>query len=127
MPGHSVKMTPYRRSKCVRDKAGRFLRWLPGDGKKAKHIKNYSPKWQNNNAHGIRVHIGMEFSRQHGRRARVGDVVRKKRKGGKYHKQAAWYVRTRYGWRDSGSTRRPTAAEVRGICQRARPSKRRGS
>jgi len=103
----------------VRDSNGRFKLWPGG-----RSIKDYSPKWQNNNQHGISIHIGQVFSRQHNRRPKVGDVVRTKNKDGTYHRGALWYVRTRYGWRVTTSTTHPSAATIRRICDRARPTRR---
>jgi hypothetical protein len=63
------RMTAKRKAACVRDSHGRFKVWK--GGAKLQDL----PK-QENNFHGIATHIGKEFSRQHGRPARVGDVVR---------------------------------------------------
>jgi len=112
---HRRKLTPSRKAKCIRDPKGRFKEWLGG-----KSIITFSKKWRNNNAHGIYVHIGREFVRQYGRRAVVGDIVRKKRKDGRYHKGADWYVRTPYGWRDTGSARRPSKKRIAELCKQAR-------
>ena len=69
-----------------------------------------------NTFHGIAVHIGKEFKRQHGRPAKVGDIVRFKRSDGTYHKQAEWYVKTKFGWRKSRTgQKRPGAGQIRKI------------
>lgn len=113
------KLTPKRKAKARRDSKGRFVEWEGG-----RHISTYSKKWQNNNEHGNRTHIGQVWAKQHSRRPRVGDIVRTKTKSGRYHKGAPWYVRTRYGWRDTGSANRPNPATIKRICARARPTRR---
>ena len=112
--------TKRRASKCVRDSKGRFAYWKGG-----RTIGQYSTRWRQNNAHGIRTHIGQEFRRQHGRPAVIGDAVRTKRKDGRYHKGAEWYVKTPHGWRNTGKLRKPTPAEIKRICAKARPSRSR--
>jgi len=105
--------TQKRQRACVRGKDGRFVRWKGGRTKS-------QLKKKENTFHGIAVHIGREFIRQRGRTARVGETVRTKTKSGSYHKQAMWYVRTPHGWRRTGSTRRPTVAQIEALCKRAR-------
>ena len=105
--------TKKRKRACVRDSKGRFKRWKGGRTKS-------QLKKKRNTYQGIAVHIGKEYARQHGRPAKIGAVVRKKRKDGKFHRGADWYVKTRHGWRDTGSPRRPTPARIRQICRRAR-------
>ena len=55
-----------------------------------------------NTFHGIATHIGKELKRQHVRTANTGEAVRTKTKDGTYHKQAFWYIRTRFGWKKHG-------------------------
>jgi len=110
-----TRFSEKRRRLVRRRPDGTFKEW-PG-GKRKSQLKK-----KRNTAHGIRTHIGKEFIRQHGRRAKVGECVRTKTKSGRYHKQADWYVRTPHGWRDTGSQRKPGPSEIRRLCQRARPS-----
>jgi hypothetical protein len=114
----SSKWTPAREQACVRDSKGRFKRWKGGKTK-----ADYTQTQLSYRAHGIRVHIGKEFKRQHGRTAREGDVVRTKNKDGSYNKGAEWYVYTSHGWRNSNSHKRPTQKQVDTICSNARKSK----
>jgi len=88
----SRKWTPEREKACVRNKDGTFKRWK--GGKKKSELKK-----KETTAHGIKIHIGKEFKRQHGRKAKIGSIVRKKKKDGSYHKGAYWYIRTKNGWR----------------------------
>jgi hypothetical protein len=104
-----------REKYLIRDKHGRFKEWRGG----ITYTKTH---------HGLMTHIGVEFKRQNGRKARVGDVVRKKIKSGAYHKEADWYCRTRYGWREMqtlGYTgkRKPTRKEINVVLKRARPGR----
>ena len=97
----------------VRRKDGTFKVWK--GGRKKSQLKKKRNTYQ-----GIAVHIGKEYVRQHGKATRVGGIVRKKRKDGHYHQGADWYVRTKYGWRDTGNPRKPSRARIRQICRRAR-------
>jgi len=107
-----------KRRKLVRRRPdGTFLPW-PGGYRKSELKK------KENTAHGIRTHIGHEFVRQHGRPGRIGDCVRTKTQAGRYHQQADWYVRTPHGWRDTGSQRKPTPAQIQAMCKRARKGRR---
>lgn len=75
-------------------------------------------------AEGIATHIGAEFKRDRGRRARVGDIHRTRTMDGSYHRLAYWYVRTPRGWCVSPhGTRRPTPSEIKLICATARPGR----
>lgn len=112
------RMTAKRKAACVRDSHGRFKVWKGGA-----RLKDL-PK-QENNFHGIATHIGKEFSRQHGRPAKVGEVVRFKTADGTFHKQAEWYVRTANGWRKTrnyGSSL-PAAVKAR-VMRTSRPGKK---
>ena len=104
--------TKKRDRKCKRRADGTFKKWT-GGYKKSDLAK------QQNNFHGIAIHIGKEYVRQHGRAAKVGAIVRKKKANGTYHRGAFWYVRTKYGWRKSGPSK-PTRARIRRICRTAR-------
>ena len=104
----------------IRDSHGRFKKWPGG-----RDIKDYPAKWRNWTQHGTRVHIGMEFKKQHNRRPRIGDIVRNKTKNGRYHKSAYWYVYTRYGWSVTASRSKPSTATIKRICANARPTRRR--
>jgi len=108
--------TAKRRRACVRRKDGTFKTWK--GGRKKSQLKKKRNTYQ-----GIAIHIGKEYRRQHGRPARIGAIVRKKRADGKFHRGADWYVRTSHGWRDTGSPARPTRARIKRICARARPGR----
>ena len=56
--------------------------------------------------HGAMVKIGIEYKRQTGRKAKVGDVVRRKNLNGSYNKGSPWYVKTPHGWRPIVKKRR---------------------
>ena len=74
--------------------------------------------------HGTMVHIGQEFKKQKGRRARVGDLVRTKNKNGSYNKNAVWYLKTKFGWRRAGTgARKPTRADINKRLKTARPGR----
>ena len=105
--------TKKRKRACVRRKDGTFKVWK--GGRKKSQLKKKRNTYQ-----GIAVHIGKEYVRQHGRAGKVGAIVRKKRKDGNYHQGADWYVRTKYGWRDTGSPVKPSRARIRRLCARAR-------
>ena len=110
------KWTKKRKNACIRDSKGRFKKWKGG-------LTKAQLKKKRNTYQGIAIHIGKEYRRQHGRPARVGGIVRKRRKDGGYHRGADWYVRTRHGWRDTGSPIKPTRAKIKRICARARPGR----
>jgi len=112
----SKEWTPKRRAACNRRADGTFGPWAGGKTKAQLAKKQ-------NTAHGIRCHVAAQWRRQYNRRPRIGDAIRTKTKDGSYHKQAAWYVYTRYGWRDSGNPTRPSAKRIKQICDRARPSR----
>lgn len=79
---------------------------------------------QRNDFQGIATHIGELFAREHGRPARVGDLHRTRTTSGQYHKQAAWYVMTKHGWRKSPTkTRKPTPDEINALLSSARPGR----
>ena len=107
------KWTKARQRAAVRRADGTFKKWRGGKTKA-------QLKKKRNTFQGIAVHIGKEFRRQRGRRARIGDIVRKKNKDGSYHRGADWYVKTKHGWRDTGSPIRPSAAKIKRLCARAR-------
>lgn len=108
--------TKARERRCVRGKDGKFRNWIGG-------YRKQDLKKQVNNFQGIATHIGKEFVRQTGRVAKIGDIVRKKKSDGTYHKGAYWYVRTRFGWRRAGM-KRPTAAEIKEILKKARKGRK---
>lgn len=112
--------TPARKKRLVRDAEGRFKVWKGGKTK-----SQITTKRLNYRAHGIRVHIGKEFKRQHGRSPKIGDTVRTKTKSGAYHKGAEWYVYTRFGWRNCNTKTTPTIARLKKIMDRAKPSRSR--
>ncbi len=77
-----------------------------------------------NTYQGIAVHIGAQFKKQNGRTAKVGELHRTRKADGSFHRQAAWYVLTRHGWRKSPTlTRKPSPAQVRTILEGARPGR----
>ena len=108
-----MKLTPKRKSRLVRRADGTFKKWK--GGRTLSQLKK-----KQNNFLGIQIHIGKEFVRQRGRKAKVGEVVRTKKKNGTYHKGAFWYIRTKHGWRKTRSTTKPSAATIKSICKRAR-------
>lgn len=93
----------------MRNKDGTFKNWKGGKTKS-------ELKKKQNTAHGIKVHIGKEFKRQHGRKAVIGSIVRTKKKDGTYHKGAYWYIKTKNEWRLGPSQeRKPSKAYIRAI------------
>jgi len=68
--GYSPAWTKKRQKAVVRRKDGTFKVWK--GGKRKQDLKK-----KRNNFHGIAIHLGKEFSRQHGRPAKVGEIVRK--------------------------------------------------
>ena len=113
--GRSI-WTKKRKRACIRRADGSFKKWRGGRTKA-------QLKKKQNTFQGIAVHIGKEYVRQHGRAAKVGAIVRTKRKDGRFHKGAFWYVRTKHGWRSTGSTTKPSRARIRQLCRRARPGR----
>ena len=105
---------PHRRNALNRRKDGTFGPWKGGRSK-----KNLPKK--RNTFHGIAVHIGKEYKKQNGRKAKVGDIVRTKKKDGSYHGGAWWYVRTPDGWRRSPTgTRKPSRFHVSRLIKNSR-------
>ena len=93
------KWTKKRARALIRNKDGSFKRWR--GGRKKSELKK-----KENLAHGIKTHIGKEYTRQHKRVAGIGAIVRTKRKDGKYHRGAYWYIKSVKGWRVSPSKER---------------------
>ena len=110
MPG---QWTAKRKRAAVRNPDGTFKEWRGGQRKQ-------DMKKQKNNFHGIQTHIGKEFKRQHGRTAKVGDIVRTKKADGTHHKGAMWYIRTPHGWRKSGQYAKPSKAKIKEIIKKSR-------
>jgi len=82
-----------KRARAMNRRAnGTFGPWKGG-------LKKSQLKKKKNRFHGIAIHLGKEFKKQHRRLARIGDIVRFKKSDGTYHKQAEWYVKTKFGWR----------------------------
>ena len=74
--------------------------------------------------HGLRVHMGAVFKKQHGRPAQVGEAVRKTTKSGAHHKNSVWWIKTPHGWRRSPTnTRKPSAVQIKAAMKRARPGR----
>ena len=112
------RMTKARKRAMNRRADGTFGPWTGGRTKR--QLKKKRQSFQ-----GISIHIGAEFKRQRGRKARVGDTVRTKRKDGGYHKGAYWYIHTDHGWRVSPTqTRKPGATTIRGVREASRPGRR---
>jgi hypothetical protein len=107
------KWTQKRAKLLKRDKKGKFKKWKGGsDSKKTGYTH-----------HGTMVHIGKQFKKQNGRAAKVGDVHRTKRKDGKYHGNAPWYVFTQHGWRkakDNPNKRKPSKSQIQSILKKSR-------
>lgn len=60
-----------------------------------------------------RVRLGVEFRKQNGRAADIGDIVRSKAADGSYKGSSEWAVKTQYGWRSCRTgTKKPTRGEV---------------
>lgn len=97
-----------------RRKDGTFGPWKGG-------LKKSQLKKKSNTFQGIAVHIGKEFKRQRGRVAQVGEAVRFKKSDGSYHKQAEWYVKTKFGWRKARTgQRKPTQSQITNILKISR-------
>lgn len=109
----SIGWTKARQARVVRGSGGRFKEWKGGKSKAE------IPK-KRQNYHGGATHIGKEFARQHGRPAQVGEIVRKKTEKGDYHDGSYWYVRTKFGWRNTGKQVKPAPAELKYFLQHAR-------
>ena len=108
------KFTEKRKKRLIRNPDGTFRKWMGGKTKA-------QLKKKENNFHGIAVHIGKEFKKQHRRVARIGECVRFKTKSGAYHQQAFWYIRTKNGWRKSPTgTRKPTNSQIQRINENSR-------
>jgi hypothetical protein len=102
-----------RSLRAVRNPDGTFRNWIGGS--------DVSQSNRNSSAHGIKVHIGKEFSRQKGRTAKTGDIVRTKTQDGTYNKQASWYIRTKNGWRESPTkTSKPSEATIKRVNEKSR-------
>jgi len=99
--------TKKRRRALKRNPDGTFKEWK--GGRKKSELKKKSNTFQ-----GIKVHIGKEFKRQHGRKAGLGSIVRTKKKDGNYHKGAFWYIKTKKGWRRLGE-RKPSKALIKRV------------
>jgi len=108
------KWTRERQRAVIRRKDGTFKEWKGGRALK-------DMKKQQNNFHGIASHIGREFVRQHGRPAKLGDIVRTRRKDGEYHKGASWYIKTPNGLRKSPTgTRKPSRKVIETVIRDSR-------
>jgi len=106
------KWTKKRKKALNRKKDGKFGPWK-GGRKKSEMAK------KENTFQGIKVHIGKEYKRQHGKIAKIGSMVRKKKKDGTYHKGAYWYIRTKKGWRRA-TMGKPSVTTKRKIMNNAR-------
>lgn len=100
-------LTGKRKAALNRGPDGRFKAWRGGQ-------KKADIKKKNNTFQGIKVHIGKEFKRQHGRKAGIGSIVRTKKSDGSYHKQAYWYIKTVKGWRRT-TQRKPSKAMIKRV------------
>ena len=87
-----AEWTKKRQKAVIRRKNGTFKEWKGG-----RDLKDMKKK--ENNFQGIKIHIGKEFKRQHGRTAKIGETVRTKNKDGTYNKNAQTYIKTPKGWR----------------------------
>lgn len=110
--------TKKRQQHVVRRKDGTFKKWKGGLDKK-------DLKKKQNNFHGIQIHLGKEYKRQNGAKAKLGDIVRTKNKDGSYHKQAEWYVRTKFGWRKTRTRdKKPTKSQILQIMKISRKGRK---
>ena len=113
MPG-KIKAGSKRARSMNRRADGTFGPWKGG-------LKKSQLKKKENTFQGIAVHIGKEFLRQHNRLSKVGDCVRFKKLNGTYHKQAEWYVKTKFGWRKSRTGQTvPNACQVKTVLKTSR-------
>ncbi len=109
-----TKLTKARKRKLTRRADGTFKSWKGGKSKG-------QLKKKKNTFQGIATHIGLEYKRQHGRVAKVGDIVRTRKLDGSFHKGAFYYIKTRNGWRKSPTaTRKPTKAQIRRVDKNSR-------
>lgn len=99
--------TKKREESLIRDSKGRFKRWK--GGKKKKDLAK-----KENLVRGIKIHIGKEFVRQNNRKVKIGDIVRKKKVDGTYHKGAFWYIYTNKGWFKYG-LHKPSKTTIRNV------------
>lgn len=109
------RWTKERQRAAIRRPDGSFKEWKGGKDKDDLKVKTRE-------YHGMKVHIGKEFKRQHGRKAKRFDIVRNKNKDGTYHDSTSWYVKTRHGWREAGQER-PSKEEILEIDRRSRKSR----
>ena len=113
-----VKLTKARKRKLIRNPDGTIKEWKGGKTKA-------QLKKKKQNFHGIAIHIGKEFRKQHRRSPKVGDIVRTKKLDGRFHKGAFWYIRTKNGWRRSPTgTRKPTRAQIKRVNANSREGRR---
>jgi len=111
---YKISQSKKRRKALNRRADGTFGAWKGGKTK-AQLKKKRNP------FKGIAIHIGKEFVRQHGRKARVGSICRFKKSDGSFHKQAEWYVKTKYGWRKTRTRqRKPTRPQIARILKISR-------
>jgi len=79
---------------------------------------------ENTTWHRHLIKIGLEFKKQFGRSPKVGDVVRRKTKSGRYNKGSTWQIRTRYGWRKSKTYKtRPSINQIKSQLRSSRPGR----
>jgi len=111
---YKISQSKKRRSALNRRPDGTFGPWK--GGKTKARLKKKSNPFK-----GIAIHIGKEFAKQHGRRARVGSIVRFRKSDGSFHRQAEWYVKTKNGWRKTRTRqRKPTRAQLTRILKISR-------
>jgi len=111
---YKISRSKKRRSSLNRRSNGTFAPWR--GGKTKAQLKKKRNPFQ-----GIAIHIGKEFVKQHGRKAKVGSICRFKKSDGTFHKQAEWYVKTKSGWRKSRTRqRKPTRTQIARILKISR-------
>jgi len=82
------------------------------------------PGKENTTWHATLVKIGKEFKKQKGRKAKPGDIVRKRNKDGSYNKGSPWHIMTKHGWRKSPTGRKkPSPSQIKNTLERSRPGR----
>lgn len=111
---YKISQSKKRRVALNRRANGTFGPWKGGKTK-AQLKKKKNP------FKGIAIHIGKEFVKQHGHKARVGSICRFKKLDGSFHRQAEWYVKTKHGWRKTRTRqRKPTRSQIINILKISR-------
>ena len=101
------KFTEKRKKRLIRNPDGSFKKWIGGKTGETHH--------------GTMIKFGKYFKKQHGRKARVGDVVIRLKTDGSTDRRSNYHIKTQHGWREAPSkTRKPTKTEIRKILENSR-------